>query len=433
MAVVLGVCASLAPGLLPRTPSAQAMVTALLVLVGLGLTGIGRFVLRRTRFGGGDRLARWRWPVAGVGGFGVVCTMVQAGHWQNRLRDAMGVGSIGAAYWVHWALVSALIVGIVVGICRGVRWAGRRLGKLRSAALVAALGVGAQFVMVPTVVEWRRAAYASADAFLDPALVQPVSPTRSGSPGSMAGWTSLGAQGRRFVAGTPEHTVRVYVGLHSAPDLDARVALAVRELERTGGFERKNLVVTVPTGSGWIDSDAAKGLDKRFGGDVSLVGLQYSDAPSWVTFMFGRAAAEESARALFTAVEQRISTMANPPKLYVYGQSLGALGGSAIFADDADEDRRTCATLWAGPPAGDVHHAGATVLANSSDPVVHWSPELLWRPADLTGTRPDAPVPQWLPVLSFLQTSADLLAALNAPAGHGHRYGMDQGTALGSC
>ncbi|WP_369640311.1 alpha/beta-hydrolase family protein, partial [Nocardia sp. JMUB6875] len=325
------------------------------------------------------------------------------------------------------------LVVAVVAIARGIRWVVRRLGRWRSLAAGAALLVAGQLVIVPTVVEWRRAAYEAANSYVDPALVQPDSPTRSGSPVSMATWPSLGAQGRKFVAGTPTRAVRVYVGLNSAPDLDARVALAVRELERTGGFQRRNLVVTVPTGSGWIDSDAAKGFDQRFGGDVALVGLQYSDAPSWVTFVFGRSAAEQSAKALFRAVEQRISTLPDPPKLYIYGQSLGALGGSSVFADDADEDARTCGALWAGPPAGEVHHGRAAVLANASDPVVHWSPSLLWRAPDLTGTRPDAPVPHWIPVVSFLQTTADLLGALDAPAGHGHRYGTDQGTVLPDC
>ncbi|MFC7425441.1 alpha/beta-hydrolase family protein [Nocardia tengchongensis] len=431
-AVAGGTMVSLAPGLLPRTPSAQAIVTSVVVLIGLALAAIVRMVLRWTRFGV-ERMPRARVPVAVAAMLLVGAAMGYAEHWQNTLRAAMGVGGIGPGYWVQWLAWTVPIVGVVVAIARGVRWAVRRLGRVRSIAAAVALVVAGQMVLVPAVVEWRRGAYAAANSYVDPELVQPDSPTRSGSPVSMASWPSLGAQGRRFVAGTPARTVRVYVGLNSAADLDARVALAVRELERTGGLQRRNLVVTVPTGSGWIDSDAAKGLDARFGGDVALVGLQYSDAPSWVTFVFGRAAAEESARALFRAVEQRISTLPEPPKLYIYGQSLGALGGSAVFADDADQDRRTCGALWAGPPAGQARHGRAMVLANASDPVVRWSPSLLWRAPDLTGTRPDAPVPQWIPVISFLQTSADLLGALDAPAGHGHRYGVDQGTVLPGC
>ncbi|WP_245720301.1 alpha/beta-hydrolase family protein [Nocardia uniformis] len=433
MGIVLGVLASLAPGLLPRTPSAQAIVTGLLAAIGLGIAGVVRFVLRRSGIDVDAVFARYRlWALA----VGVVAVGAMAGYaeyWQSRLRDVMGVAPVGAGYWLQCLLGATLIGGVLVGVARGIRWLIRRLGRKRSVVVAAVLAVAVQFAAIPAVIEWRQSAYAAANAALEPGVSQPISGTRSGSPVSTVSWPSLGAQGRRFVAGTPTRAVRVYVGLDSAPDLNTRVALALRELERSGGLERANLVVTIPTGSGWIDAEAAAGLDDRFDGDVALVGMQYSSAPSWATFLFGRTAAEQSAQALFTAIEERLSTLPRAPKLYVYGQSLGAVGGHSIFTDNADQDRRTCAALWAGPPAGRAHHGGATVLANASDPVVHWSPSLLWRAPDLTGTRPDAPVPQWLPILSFLQTSADLLGALDAPTGHGHRYGPDQGTLLGGC
>ncbi|WP_233608344.1 alpha/beta-hydrolase family protein [Nocardia stercoris] len=432
MAVAGGTAISLSPGLLPRTPSAQAILTAVVVSIGLAVAALIRMVLRWTRFGV-IRLPYTRESAVVVAILTVGAAMAGAQHWQNTLRTAMGVSGVEPWYWMQWVAWTVSLVAVAVACARGIRWAVRRLGRVRTVAAAVVSTVAAQLVIAPAVVHWRQAAYATADSYVDPVLVQPDSPTRSGSPVSMASWPSLGAHGRRFVAGTPASSVRVYVGLESAPDPNSRVALAIRELERTGGLARHNLVVTIPTGSGWIDGDAAAGIDDRFGGDVALVGVQYSDAPSWVTFLFGRGAAEEAARALFRAVEQRISTLPDPPKLYVYGQSLGALGGSAIFAGDSDQDRRVCGALWAGPPAGRVRHGRAAVLANVSDPVVWWSPSLLWHAPNLAGTRPDAPAPHWLPVLSFLQTTTDLLGALNAPPGHGHRYGTDQGSALPGC
>ncbi|WP_084508699.1 alpha/beta-hydrolase family protein [Nocardia pseudovaccinii] len=433
LGIGLGTSISLAPSLLPRTPSAQAMSTALLTAVALAVAGFLRFALRRWDFDINRRMDRFRTPLLGVAVLTVVGMVVQATHWQNRLRAAMDTALIGPDYWLRWALASVAIVGVVAGIVRATGWFARKLGSARSVAVgVVAVSV-LYLVGVPAVVDWRRSTYAAANATIDPVLVQPVSSVRSGSAESAVSWPSLGAEGRKFVTGSPAGPIRVYVGLDSAPDLDSRVALAIRELERSGGFERSNIVLAVPTGSGWIDANAVRGFYERFGGDVALVGMQYSYAPSWVTFVFGRDDAVAYARALFDAVERRIDMLDHKPELYVYGQSLGALGGSSIFADDADQDRRTCAALWAGPPAGQVHRAGATVLANSSDPVVHWSPSLLWRAPELRDVRVDAPVPQWLPVISFLQTSADLLAALNAPPGHGHRYGTDQGTAMGAC
>jgi uncharacterized membrane protein len=398
-----------------------------------GIAAVVRFLLGRWDFDLDRRLARWRLPLLGLTGVSIVGAAAQAGHWQNGLRAAMGTPPTGADYWLRCAICVVLVVGVFAGIARGVGWVVRSLGSSRSIAVATVAAAALYLVGVPAVVDWRRDAYATANATIDPSLVRPISFLRSGSAESAVSWPSLGAEGRKFVSGSPAGPVRVYVGLDSAPDLDSRVALAIRESERSGGFDRSNIVVAIPTGSGWIDANAITGFYQRFGGDVALVGMQYSYAPSWATFLFGRDDAVTYARALFTAVENRIRGLDHKPKLYVYGQSLGALGGSSVFTDNADQDRRTCAALWAGPPAGQVHRAGATVLANSSDPVVHWSPSLLWHGPDLTGVRVDAPVPQWLPVVSFLQASTDLLGALNAQPGHGHRYGTDQGTALGTC
>ncbi|MFG1795646.1 alpha/beta-hydrolase family protein [Nocardia sp. NPDC049149] len=433
LAIGAGTLASLAPGLLPRTPGTQAILTGLLVAVTLGVAGLVRFVVRHWDFDVDRRWARGRRPVLVVVSALVVGAVAHDTHWQNALRAAMDRPAIGPGYWVRWVLEAVLIVAVLVCVTKFGGWALRALGWVRGVSLAVVTAAFLALAGVPAMVDWRRTAYAVANAELDPALVQPVSATRSGSAMSAASWSSLGAEGRKFVSGDPAGPIRIYVGVESSPNLQTRVALALREMERTGAFDRSNLVLMVPTGSGWIDGNAVRGFDQRFDGDVALVGLQYSYAPSWVTFVFGRDQAVAAAQALFTAVEERIRTLPHKPKLYLYGQSLGALGGSSVFADDADQDRRTCAALWAGPPAGQVHRAGATVLANSSDPVVHWSPALLWHAPDLTGVRTDAPRPQWLPVVSFLQTTADLLGALNAPAGHGHRYGTDQGTAMGTC
>jgi uncharacterized membrane protein len=46
----IGVLVSLTPGLLRRTPGAQAMLTGLLAAIGLGTAGIVQFLLRRFGF-----------------------------------------------------------------------------------------------------------------------------------------------------------------------------------------------------------------------------------------------------------------------------------------------------------------------------------------------------------------------------------------------
>jgi len=76
-----------------------------------------------------------------------------------------------------------------------------------------------------------------------------------------------------------------------------------------------------------------------------------------------------------------------------------------------------------GRPPADTPVAGGRpveVLAHPTDPAAIWAARLLVAP-------PDRPVPvPWLPVVSFLQTSVDLLGAVGAPAGVGHHYGAEQ-------
>ncbi|WP_280417302.1 alpha/beta-hydrolase family protein [Nocardia carnea] len=359
---------------------------------------------------------------------GVVTALVHAAAWQNTLRDAMGVARIGPEYWAFWAAGSLVVTVVLVAVGSGTGRLLRRIGWSRglATALVATLPVA--FFGIPGVA-------AAGGGGTDSGLVQPVAMTRSGSAESLVSWDSLGREGQRFVTNGPAGAVRVYVGLRSAPDLASRAELAVRELDRAGGFDRSHLVVAVPTGSGWVDARALRGFGERFGADFAVTALQYSHLPSWATFVLGRDSAAASARALFTAIEEHAATLPDPPRLHLYGQSLGALGGSAVFAGAAEQNRRACSVLWSGMPGGGGREPGArtAILANTSDPVVHWSPGLLWRPPDLTGARRDAPAPGWLPVVSFVQTTADLLGALSAPPGHGHRYGVDQGTALTGC
>ncbi|MGW5384541.1 alpha/beta-hydrolase family protein [Nocardia sp. NPDC003963] len=435
LAVAAGTAVSLAPGLLPRTATAQSVLTALTVVLALVLARFARLVVRHT----GGRIpastARTRHLAYAAATSGVLGAVVYAEHWQQTLRTAMDVAPTGPGYWLSWAFGAALLSTVIVAAGYGCRRLLRWIGWSRALVMAVVAGLPMALFAVPAAVSWGDRTYAAANASADPGLVRPVTVTRSGSAESMVGWSTLGREGQRFVTSGPPGAVQVYIGLRSAPDLAARAALAVAELERAGGFDRADLVVAVPTGSGWVDARALRGFGTRFGGDVAVVALQYSYAPSWATFLFGRDAAAASARALFTAVERRVATMADPPRLHLYGQSLGAFGGSAVFAGAAEQNRRVCSVLWAGMPGGGGPEPGArtAVLANSSDPVVHWSLDLLWRPPDLATARRDAPTPRWLPVASFLQTTADLLGALGAPPGHGHRYDTDQGTALPGC
>ncbi len=312
-------------------------------------------------------------------------------------------------------------------------------------------------------------------------IVAPRTALRSGSPMSAAPWHSLGLQGREFVGTGPtvdqltafarrpaREPVRLYAGLETAESAQARAQVVVREMDRAGAFDRAVIGVVTPTGTGWVDHNVTDALEYMYGGDTALVSMQYSYLPSWISFLADQSKVSESATALITAVHARWSELpaATRPKLLLFGESLGSFGTETAFANSAAMTSGADGILLVGPPfanpirqalldtrdpgspiwdpvftAGTVEFtqhppdlrtpAGArppavVYLQNSSDPIVWWSPELIFqRPAWLDHPRgPDvSPDMHWYPLVTFWQTAVDQVFAINVPAGHGHVYG----------
>ncbi|WP_433799173.1 alpha/beta hydrolase [Actinomycetospora sp. CA-084318] len=319
-----------------------------------------------------------------------------------------------------------------------------------------------------------------------PGFDQPTSPLRSGSPASLVPWETLGKEGRRFVAAGLDpailaragnrpavEPIRAYVGLESAPDAQSRADLAVAELDREGAFSRPVIAVITTTGTGWVDDPVSNSLEAMYGGDTAMVATQYSYLPSWLSFLFDGARAGEAGRLLIDAVHARIEAIpaGQPrPRMLVFGESLGSQGSEAAFSSLADVRANTDGALWVGPPNSNrlwsqivtrrdpgtpeilptyadglvvrfAAGAGSATVAqtpptpwitphvlylqHASDPVVWWSPRLLWeRPDWLVEPRgPDVlGAMSWYPVITFWQVTIDLVNAVNVPPGHGHVY-----------
>ncbi|MGB3485396.1 MAG: alpha/beta hydrolase [Mycobacterium sp.] len=316
---------------------------------------------------------------------------------------------------------------------------------------------------------------------------QPLAPQRSGSPESFAAWDTLGYQGRNFVAGGPDaaeleringepalEPVRVYAGLQTADTAEARMAVLLSELERTRAFDRELLVIVPTTGTGWVNPAAADALELMYNGDTAMVALQYSYLPSWISFIGDQQASMEAGRMLIDAIHQR--WVHRPPearpKLVLYGESLGSMAGQAAFGFLPDISRMGFdSVLWVGPPnfsplwealivrrdpgTTEVHpryDGGRTVrfspannpseihrdtaapwegtrvlfLQHPSDPVVWWSPELLFTRPDWLREPPGrdrTASMRWYPIVTFWQVGADMTNAAGMPGGHGHNYG----------
>ncbi|MET0454086.1 MAG: alpha/beta-hydrolase family protein [Mycobacterium sp.] len=327
--------------------------------------------------------------------------------------------------------------------------------------------------------------FESANNEEDPDFAAPTTPLRSGGPGSYVSWESLGHQGRVFMANGPSvedlekfngpgaiEPIRAYAGLNSANGIKATAALAARELQRTGGLDRAVVAVATTTGTGWINEAEASTLEYMFNGDTAIVSMQYSFLPSWLSFLVDNENARQAGQALFEAVDALVRAMpeGTRPRLVVFGESLGSFGGEAPFLSLNNLIARTDGALFSGPTfnntiwtdltrnrdagspewlpiygngfnvrfaadADDLNRPRATwgeprvvYLQHASDPIAWWSPDLLF-------TKPDwlreprgsdvSPEMEWIPVVTFLQVSADMAVAVDVPDGHGHVYVRD--------
>jgi uncharacterized membrane protein len=493
-------CSSLTPSLLPRGWLLQGLIAGITAAIGYGVgVTIAWFVaeLTEARMSAGFR--RRAWQVLAVAGALLVLVMLVLGaRWQREIHELMGLTPPDGYTSVGIVVVAVLAFALFVGIGRGVRWLARWLvrvlGRILPRRIARALGVALATVLVvfllngvlwQGLVEGMNSAFSVKDSGTEEGAVEPSAPERSGSPASLVPWEDLGLQGRNFVGTGPtveqleefsgepaRQPVRAYVGLASADDVDERAALAVRDLQRAGGFDRAVLVVVTTTGTGWVDPAASDSLEYEWNGDTAMVGMQYSYLPSWMSFLVDQVKARDAGRALFDAVYGVWSQLPpdSRPRLFVFGESLGTFGGEAAFSGIADIQNRTDGVLWAGPPNFNelwgglvedredgspewlpVYQDGRTVrfadeapdlqepagpweeprvayLQNASDPIVWWSPRLILNHPDwLRGERgPDvSPSMVWLPFVTFWQVSADLVFSTGVPDGHGHKYEAD--------
>ncbi|GAA2067416.1 alpha/beta-hydrolase family protein [Williamsia deligens] len=394
LGALAGAAVALAPNSLPRDASVQMVLLGVSVVVGAALgTVVGRAVRGPRR---ADTAATVAVTVVAI----VVVGMLVAANtlWQSALRSAMpGAAPLGPG-WVLWSVAPIAALYAAAVSMRTPRSAVR----LAAAAVVAACLTGAAPV----------------------ALAAPA-PT-----GADVARTAVAVPHPIMITGSVEARTAGPAAIHrAAQDVVARWRSA-------GGGSRRAVVVAVPTGSGWVDPDAVAGFRERLGGDVSVVSLAYDHQPSWRAFVTGTGSATAGAIALTAAIGEALDALDTDrrPSLYLYGQSLGAVGADAARRWARDHHVPVCASVVVGAPAGTVARRGdrRVVVVNSSDPVARWSPSLLWTPP-ARAEHADLPRPPWFPVASFVQTSVDLLGALSFPAGHGHQYGSEQGTRAPVC
>jgi uncharacterized membrane protein len=491
-------CLSLTPSLLPRGNVLQGVISGILAAIGYGLGVVAVWLARMLSLRPLPRPTRtaWRW-LAGVAGALIVVFLVLGSGWQRDIHRLLGMAPPARFGFPVVLLIAVVLAAGLVGLIRLLRRAALRvaalLGRWIPAAtarviagvvvLVLAVGV-VDGVVLDGALSIVDSAFRTVNGETEPDTRPPTDAARSGGPGSLVSWASLGNQGRTFVAGGPTPAemerfsgavarapIRVYAGLDSAPTSRQRANLAVRELQRTGAFTREVLCVITTTGTGWVDARAVDPLEYMYNGDTALVGMQYSYLPSWLSFLVDKQRARQAGRDLFNEVYGAWSRLpiGQRPRLLVFGESLGSFGAESAFSGVDDIRNRVDGMLLVGPPnrnelwreivadrdAGSpevmpTYESGDTVrfaavpgtdlerpsttwarprvvyLQHASDPIVWWSPRLIFsRPDWLAEPRGAdvAPATRWFPFVTFWQVTADMAFSTGVPAGHGHNYG----------
>jgi uncharacterized membrane protein len=491
-------CLSFTPSLLPRGGITQGVIWGITAAIGYGLGVLAASIWRAFADRDPRPARRMSWLVFLICAAVLVVVSFGLGqYWQYEIRKLMGVTDYNIAYVVASPLVAALVFCLFLLIGRGLRglfrwvarllsrWIGRRAARAIGWILVAGLAyLAVTGLLLQGLVDGLNSAYSVRDTKTAEGIHQPTTSLRSGGPGSVIPWDTLGWQGRNFIGLGPSvseianltgrpaiEPIRVYAGLASANDAEARANLAVRDLERTGAFNRKNLLVVTTTGSGWVDPALVDSFEYLTGGDDATVAIQYSYLPSWVSYLVDQSKAREAGRALFDAVYGAWSDLpqGHRPRLFVAGESLGSFGGETAFSGEHSLANLTSGALFAGPPnfntlfreftdhrdAGSpeiqpVYQDGRIVrfasdastdippdgqpwtgsrvlyMMHPSDPIVWWSPHLIFSRPDWTGEEiHGSDVLRgifWLPFVTFWQVTADLPFATGVPAGHGHKY-----------
>ena len=494
-ALIVG-CLSFTPSLLPRDGIVQGLVWGITAAIGYGLGVLAAWIWRAFADRDAQYPRRRSWPAFVISAAVLVLVFFGLGqYWQYEIRKLMGVTDYNIAFVVVSPLIAALIFCLILLIGRGLRglyrwavqllhrWVGQRAARAVAWVLVAGL---AYLVLTGLLfngfVNVANAAFSVRNTTTPAGVYQPMTSLRSGGPDSLVPWATLGRQGRSFIGSGPSaadikkfthhpamEPIRAYAGLASAADVGSRAALVVQDLQREGGFQRKNLLVVTTTGSGWVDPALADSFEYLSGGDSAIVAIQYSYLPSWISYLVDQSKAREAGAALFDAVYGRWSQLppGQRPRLFVAGESLGSFGGEAAFSGEYGLSL-TAGTLFAGPPnfntlfrefsdhrdpgspeVQPVFQDGRIVrfaddpstgippvgqpwqgsrvlyMMHPSDPVVWWSPHLIFSEPSWISQPPGQDVLAgmfWMPLVTFWQVTADLPFSADVPAGHGHHY-----------
>ncbi len=491
---------SLTPSLLPRGALFQGIVGGVTMTIGYGIGVAGQWMWKYVRLPVPERGSITQrviiWVAVIVVGVFTAWSIWRYVGWQNDARELFGEDPGSPTAWITIVPVTVIVAGLILIISRSLRklfrflarWIEkvmpRRVARLLGGVAVVVLVFGlVNGVLIEGFFAVANQAFSVRDTDTVEDVTQPQNPERSGSPESLAAWDTLGRQGRTFTGTGPTveelnafadggaaAPIRVYAGLKSADTLQGRADLILKELKRTGAFDRRVLVVATTTGTGFLEPAAMQSLEYLHNGNTAIAGVQYSYLPSWISILADQETTKETSRVVFSTVHEYWQTLSEDkrPDIYLFGLSLGSFGvessltsiniinepidgallvgppfvndlwseitairddGSPAWQptyQDGRTVRFTALENALGNPPGEWQETKVVYLQHASDPITFFSGDLAFSEPDWLkeGQRgPDvSDKMQWQPIVTMWQVAGDLAVAGNVPRGHGHLY-----------
>ena len=326
---------SMSPSLLPRTWYYQGMITGLCAAVGYALGVLLAWLLRtiarvidlRVMVSGEAR--HWLLVAAPVfAAVAVVAVTVSNVRSQARTAAVVQLTPLSPLDWALALLLAAAIAAALIALARGLRAMTHRLAEAAGHVLPKTIASTIAVVVVVLATAWvcdsvlfhrgiQAFAGIAAQVNSSPPAdrAAPTSTLRSGGPGSLESYASLGYQGQMFVTNAPTPTqisaatqrdaiepIRVYSGRSPDESVGEVADAVVAELKRTNAFSRSVLAVITTTGTGWVDDWSAQSIEYLSNGDSAIAAMQYSYLPSALSMMTDRDTPREAGKALFDRV-----------------------------------------------------------------------------------------------------------------------------------
>ena len=494
---LLFLAASLTPSLIPRGPLLQGVlggvVMALGYLLGRIVEGVWRLADMPVLKGRPRQVVLALILLAVLAVLGVALRYSHV--WQNDLRERMDMEATAGGHHLQVLIVAASVfAGLVVlgrlvaAVSRIVRSRLYRVMPRRRADVLGVLIVCAALIVITrdgfldAALNALDTTFETAQALFETAPPPPTDTRFTGSAASLVDWRAMGQPGRDFVTEGPDASaisaftgrpaldpIRVYVGRANADTPQERADLALAELVRLGAFDRRILIVTSPTGTGWMDPGSHDPVEYMHDGDIATVAVQYSYMQSPFALVFETRTGLEQASATVTTIhDYGGGPPPGPgPRLYIHGLSLGAW--SSMYATTLFHvvNDPIAGAFWAGPPfpsdfwnraqrarnegspwvqprirdgsliryasRGDTGANGAAdwgpmrivFLQYPSDPIVFFDPLSTFRaPVWMREVPGDAVSPylRFMPIVTQFQLALDMALSTTVPGGYGHSY-----------